>query len=152
MRGNFMIERRQRGGSINRQSEGRGEKRKSKENFSTSRKNIFLFTFQRLKVCVRGREFQGNSMSGESIWLSRYAGGVSLFVTDAGCIQIVQLLYSGFCTLQNISCSDRQRALSQLQKQMNWNIPRFLIRSSWVSWSNSNPCPGRSSSSSSVSL
>ena len=62
-----MIERRQRGGSINRQSEGRGEKRKSKEKFSTSRKNIFLFTFQRLKVCVRGREFQGNSMSGESI-------------------------------------------------------------------------------------
>ena len=40
---------------------------KSKENFSTSRKNIFLFTFQRLKVCVRAREFQGNSVSGESI-------------------------------------------------------------------------------------
>ena len=83
---------------------------------------------------------------------SRYAGGVLLFVTNAGSIQIDQLLYSGFCTLQNISCSDRQRALSQLQKQMNWNISSILIRSSWVSWSNSNPCPERSSSSSSVSL
>ena len=91
-------------------------------------------------------------MSGESIWLSRYAGGVSLFVRDAGCIQIDQLLYSGFCTLQNISCSDRQRALSQLQKQMNWNISSLVIRSSWLSWSNSNPYPERSSSSSSVSL
>ena len=92
-------------------------------------------------------------MSGESIWLSRYAGGVLLFVTNAGSIQIDQLLYSGFCTLQNISCSDRQRALSQLQKQMNWNISSLVIRSSsWVSWSNSNPYPERSSSSSSVSL